>query len=400
MSNLTQSTSKVMRFREDRRLQIIGALRSLCLAALIFIIMFCIFRYQEDLNTENMKRIISYIEYITFEGETTDTFDFEAGMTTSYKAFDVGVATCAGGSFRFIPPFEDMSFSSQIKYGDPVMRESGNSVFVYDLGGRGISRFNSYSRLAETTLESTILAFSCNDDGMSAVVTDEDGYRTALIVLDKKLNEVYKWQTSEHFAFMPAISPDGDTAAVLCIGQKSAEADLYIRLQETGSDQCRGEIRLGNKRVYSMEFMSNDTLAVLADDGYYVFDMNGEQKGYTEFASGSLITFEHEAEGLCAVSLKGARGSQSRVVVFGRDGSTMFEGTYDGEVRSLALRGGTAAFAAGSHVFRADIETGETLSVELSGIRDVIITGTGSVLAVYPDCARIVAFDVTQGEEA
>ena len=271
---------------------------------------------------------------------------------------------------------------------------------VRTLGGRGISRFNSYSRLAETTLESTILAFSCNDDGMSAVVTDEDGYRTALIVLDKKLNEIYKWQTSEHFAFMPAISPDGDTAAVLCIGQKSAEADLYIRLQETGSDRCRGEIRLGNKRVYSMEFSGNDTLSVLADDGYYIFDMNGELRGYAEFASGSLITFEHEAEGLCAVSLKGARGSQSRVVVFGRDGGILFEGTYDSEVRSLALRGGTAAFAAGSHVFRADIATGEISGAELSGIRDVIITGTGSVLAVYPDCARIVAFDVTQGEEA
>ncbi|MBQ5813422.1 MAG: hypothetical protein IIW34_04655, partial [Clostridia bacterium] len=77
-----------------------------------------------------------------------------------------------------------------------------------------------------------------------------------------------------------------------------------------------------------------------------------------------------------------------------------FEGTYDSEVRSLALRGGTAAFAAGSHVFRADIATGEISGAELSGIRDVIITGTGSVLAVYPDCARIVVFDVTQGEEA
>lgn len=398
MSNLTQSTSKVMRFREDRRLQIIGAVRSLCLAALIFIIMFCIFRYQEDLNTENIKRIISYIEYITFEGKTTDTFGFEEGMTTSYKAFDVGVATCAGGSFRFIPPFEGMSFESQIKYGRPVMSDGGKSMIVYDLGGRGISRFNSYSKLGEITLESTILSLSSNSSGMCAVVTDEDGYRTALTVFDKKLREIYKWQTSDHFAFMPALSPDGDMAAVLCIGQQNAESDLYVRFQPTDGGECEVTLPLGNTEVYSISFADNDTLTVISEKGVYAYGTDGQLVGSYPFDSGSLITFEHQWGGMCAVSLKDVRGSRSHIVILDSLCSPVFDGIYDGEARSLALKGGKAAFVAGNNIYM--VETGENTvaHTELSGVRDVMITSAGNVLAVYPDYARIVGFEPAQGE--
>lgn len=393
---LEPAPSKVTRFRQDRRLSVIAGLRSLSLVGILLTVVFCIFHYQEDLNIQNLRRIVSYIDQLTFSGSETDTFTFDAGLSTAWEAFDVGVATCAGGSFRFIPPFENMGFSAQIKYANPYMRVSGGSVFVYDLGGRGISRFNSYSCLGETALDSRILSFTANRSGQCAVVTDEEGYRTALTVLDKHLKAVYKWQTSAHFAFLSALSPNGRTAAVLCVGQKNGAANLYIRYQPVSGADCTVTIELGNRKVYSMEYAENGRLQVLCEDGLYTYDEDGAPGASFTFPAGSLIAFDHKPEGGCALTLKGERGDTSRVVVLDTDCAVAFDAACEGDVRTLACAGGRAAWLSGNTLYSADLAEGEIKSTELSGVRGVCITETGKVAAVFGDCARVIDFEEAQ----
>ena len=390
-----QNSDKVMQFREDRRLNVISALRSIALAGMLATIVFCILAYHEDLNLDNIKRIVSYIDRLTFDGRPTDTYVFDSGLDTTYAAFDVGIAACSGGSFRFIPPFEDMDYSCQIKYASPQIETCGQSLYVYDLGGRGISRFNSYSLLGSVTLDSDIISLSANDSGDISVVTDEKGYRTAVTVYSKRFKELYKWQTSDHFAFLSALSPDGGTAAVLCIGQQNGAARFYIRLQPTDGGECRAEIDLGGMKVYSLEYYSNDRLVVLGEDGIYCYDQDGKQSDSFGFNSGSLITFSHERGGMCAVSLKGEKGDSSSVHVFDGRCREVYSRDCSGAVRFMDFSGDTVAFITPEGVVKADIAGGEEQQAELSGARGVLITETGNVAAVYSDHAQTVSFEET-----
>ena len=104
-SNVTEfapSPSKVTRFRGDYRTAVTGALRSLALIGLLATVVFCIFHYQEDLSIANLKRMVAYLDRMTLSGSETDTFTFDAGLSTACEAYDIGIATCSGGSFRFI----------------------------------------------------------------------------------------------------------------------------------------------------------------------------------------------------------------------------------------------------------------------------------------------------------
>lgn len=394
--DFTPAASKVTQFRRDHRLSIINAIRSAALCGLLAVLVFCIFHYQEDLNIENMRRMVAYIDKLSFSGGEIDTFTFDAGLSTAYESFDVGIATISGGSFRFIPPFEGMDYTEQVKYSQPQLEPGGKSMFVYDLGGKGITRMSSYSKLAETTLESKILSLAAGDNGRCAVITDEEGYRTALTVFDKHFKEIYKWQTSEHFAFLPALSPDGRTAAVLCIGQARGDANFYIRYQPLNGDECTVTIEMGDRRVYAMEYW-DDSLLVLCEDGLYAYNEEGESSGGYLFASGSLTTFAYGHDGCFALSLKGDRGDTSRLLVLDAACAVAFDGTFDGDIRTIDYAEGTLALLSGSQLYRADISAGTIQNTELSGVRDVLITGGGNVAAVLGDCARIV--DFTEGEQ-
>ncbi|MBR5285185.1 MAG: hypothetical protein IKU27_09085 [Clostridia bacterium] len=394
--DFASSPSNVTKFRADNRLPIISAIRSVALCGLLAVLVFCIFHYQEDLNVQNIRRMVSYIDKLTFSGSEIDTFDFDSGLSTSYEAFDIGIATVSGGNFRFIPPFEGMDYSEQVKYAQPKLKVSGNSIYVYDLGGKGISRMSSYSKLAETTVESKILALSANDNGQCAVVTDEEGYRTALTVFDKHLNEIYKWQTSDHFAFLPALSPNGKTAAALCIGQQGGDANFYVRYQPLNGDDCTVVIQLGDRRVYAMEYAENDRLLILCDDGLLVYDDQGMPVAQYPFAAGSLNTFSYGNDGSFALSLKGDRGDTSRLLVLNTLCEVVFDGTYEGDIRTIDYAADTLAFLSGSQLYCVNTTENTVTDTELSGVRGLLITGGGKVAAILGDRACIV--DFTQGE--
>ncbi len=387
-----QGTDNITRFRGDIRPAIIAAIRTAAMAGLLITVIYCIFAYQEDLNTGNLKRIATYIEQLTFDGDQVDSFSFEAGSAAACVPFDVGLAVCSGGSFRFVPPFKDMEYSRQIKYTDPHIAACPQFVYVYDLGGRGISRFNSYSLLDETTLGSDIVSLTVNDAGQCAVVTDEAGYRSAVTVLGKHLNERFKWQTSEHFAFLAALAPDGDTVAVLCLGQKNGASNLYIRYQPTDGGECRATVELGDIKVYAMEYYSNNRLMVVSDRGLQVFDGDGWLKCSFACAPGELISCALRRGGYCALSLTGERGDASRVLVVSETCREVWRGEARGAVRYMALSDGQLAFIAQDGVHRVLLPEGTEDVKAMGGMRGVVITETGSVAAVYADRAQLVHF--------
>ena len=388
-----QSIDNVTRFRGDFRPAVIAALRTVAMAGIVLTIVYCIFNFQEDLNTGNLRRIASYIEQLTFDEDPVDTFTFDAGTASSYAPFDVGVAICAGGSFRFVPPFADMEYSCRIKYTDPRLAPCGQFVYVYDLGGRGISRLNSYSLLDEITLDSDIISLSVNSSGQCAVVTNEAGYRTAVTVFGKHLKEQFKWQTSEHFAFLSALSPDGGTAAVLCLGQKDGAPNLYIRYQPTSGSECKTTVELGDMNVYDMEYLSNSRLMVVGDRGVQVFDNAGKLRGSLEIRSGTLTSCELRREGWCALAVKAEKGDSTRVFVLDESCQELWSGDVRGAVRYMALSDDQLAFIAHDGVHRVLLPEGEEAVRAMVGMRDVLITETGSVAAVYSDRAQLVSFE-------
>lgn len=393
MSN--QYADKVLSFHEDRRLTVISAVRSLCLIGLLLTVIYCIFAYHESLNTVNARRIVSYIERMTLQGEETDTLALEWGLDNTYAPFDVGVASCSGGYYRFIPPFKDMEYSYQVKYGSPYIETCRDFLYVYDLGGRGVTRLNSYACLGDTTLESDIISLSANLSGETAVVTDEEGYRSAVVVMDKSFKQLFKWQTADHFIFMAALSPNGEDLAILCLGQRDGKADYYVMLQSIEEDDRRATIDLGDMAVYSIKYYSNGRLMILGETGLYAYNGSGELKYSYTFSEGTLMSFSHEREGRCAISLKGDVGDTSKLIVLDEDCEPVYEEVTGGSVRYMALRDNALAYLSPEGAVRINLHSGQREVQDAPGARDILITETGAVAAVYTDSAKILPFGKT-----
>ena len=90
-------------------------------------------------------------------------------------------------------------------------------------------------------------------------------------------------------------------------------------------------------------------------------------------------------------------GDSSRIVVINDEAEAVYDGNFSGDVRYLDISNGVLALLSGKEVCRIDLEGGECLKKELSGVRDIVITGDGRVTAVYNDFAQTVEFD--QGDE-
>ena len=94
----SKSKGNITKFRQDKRLAVVGGLRSLALLGLLATLVFCIFEYREDLNPQNLKRIASYLASAGRGGEFT-SYRFESGLDKRLCA----VRSRAGRSERQTP---------------------------------------------------------------------------------------------------------------------------------------------------------------------------------------------------------------------------------------------------------------------------------------------------------
>ena len=145
--------------------------------------------------------------------------------------------------------------------------------------------------------------------------------------------------------------------------------------------------------VYDMEYLSNSRLMVVGDRGVQVFDNSGKLRGSLEIRSGTLTSCELRREGWCALAVKAEKGDSTRVFVLDESCQELWSDDVRGAVRYMALSDDQLAFIAHDGVHRVLLPEGEEAVRAMVGMRDVLITETGSVAAVYSDRAQLVSFE-------
>ena len=76
------------------------------------------------------------------------------------------------------------------------------------------------------------------------LVTDEQGYRTAVAVYDTSGKEVFKYQSSEYYIVSADLSPDGKTLAALAFRQDGVALNSHVLFYDVSSGSLDADVTL------------------------------------------------------------------------------------------------------------------------------------------------------------
>ncbi|MBR5391010.1 MAG: hypothetical protein IK141_06925 [Clostridia bacterium] len=389
----------ITRFRQDKRLAVVGALRSLALLGMLAIVVFCIFRYHEDLAPSNLKRLSAYLKTANAASDPFTEYRFESGLNTCCAPFRTGLAVISGDTYSFVSGTGNL-YSLQLDYRTPAICASDKYVLIYDRGGKSFCVANSYAEYLRDALTSPIISASMNRESDFALVTNEEGYRSAVTVYNGRQKFLCKWMTSQFYVLSASVSPRGDAFAALCLSEEQLEARTEIRYFTIGRETPDWSFSLGEKQVYSLTHDNSGGLLILCDDGLYRLDKDGRQTASIPFSAPPIRFSAQEGGDLLIAFSNADQGAQNTLVwVVGDEGRILWRDSYPGTLCAVDCAEDTACVLTGDRLYavRYRDENQPRHWLAHSGARDVVVHRAGNPILIYSDRAETVAFAEKEG---
>lgn len=227
---------------------------------------------------------------------------------------------------------------------NPVLSASRTTAVAYDAGNQSLFVFRGGAESFRLSLtgSNNLLSARVNDSGWLAVTAQQSGFKGAVTVYNSHGREVITIGLSSVFAVDAAVSPNGQSVAVVTMGQE--QGDFFSRLLLYPLDQTEPSLQvdLGALTVLDLDY-EEGLLWVLGEDRLLTVPTDGTETHTYFLTPNHLKGCSLEGDGF-ALLLEGpyrSGGAAQAVIV---DGSAQ-------TVRSIPLAGQVLDYSAAGEYF-------------------------------------------------
>ena len=233
------------------RLLALLATSALVLLAMVLVI------YRDTINVDTFKHWLAYRNMDTGTTGETDPFSHAGGDKLSIAYLDSGIVTASAAGAHYYTLDGEHLAEEVLSMENPVLTSSRTTAVVYDAGSQSLFAFRNSQEYFSLSLSggADLLSTRPNDGGWLAVTAQQSGYKGAVTVYDRRGEPVIQISLSSTFAVDAAVSPDGQTAAVVTIGQQDGGSFFSrLLLYQVNQQEPFAQVDLGSLTVLDMDF--------------------------------------------------------------------------------------------------------------------------------------------------
>lgn len=297
--------------------------------------------YRDTFNVDALKRWLANRDMPAGEAAP---FTHAGGDKLSVAYLDSGVVTVSAAGAHYYAPDGTSQADEVLSMENPVLSASRTTAVAYDAGNQSLFVFHGGEETITLALTggNNLLSARVNDSGWLAVTAQQSGFKGAVTVYNSRGRQVITIGLSSVFAVDAAVSPDGQSVAVITMGQENG--DFFSRLLLYPLDQTEPslQVELGALTVLDMDY-EEGLLWVLGEDRLLTIPTDGTEMSIYSLTPSYLKGCSLEGDGF-ALLLTGPyrTGGAAQAVVI--DSSAQ-------AVRSIPLAGQVLDYSAAGEYF-------------------------------------------------
>ena len=349
----------------------------LILGAMVLVI------YRDTVNVDTLKR---WLTYQSMEPGQAAPFPHAGGDKLSVAYLDSGVVTASAAGAHYYGLDGEPLAEAVLSMENPVLSASNTTAVVYDAGNQSLFAFRNGRQSFSLSLSggADLLSARPNNSGWLAVTAQQSGYKGAVTVYNSRGTQVIQISLSSTFAVDAAISPDGQTAAVITMGQEGGDFFSRLLLYPVDQEEPSAQVELGDLMVLDLDF-DKDLLWVLCEDRLLTVDLSaeGEPAVQTCFLSPNYLkgcTLEGDGFALLLTGRYRSGGAE-QVLVVDRAAQVVRSLPITGQALDYAACGEYFALLTGSRltIYNGQLEQFAALE-DPRGARTIGLASNGSAL--------------------
>lgn len=164
-------------------------------------------------------------------------------------------------------------------YANPVAKTTAKRALIYDMGGYKFKVLSKNEVLSSKTLADKIIFAEISDEGYIAIATQASRYYGTLTVYDPKMQEIYKWSSSESQLVGMDFYKGSKGCAVLGYTAENGGIVSTVVSLDFSSEEVAFEKRFADMLGVSIAVKNSGNIAVVGDSEMKVVSQKGKDVG-------------------------------------------------------------------------------------------------------------------------
>lgn len=243
----------------------------------------------------------------------------QAGGNYEIHTFQKNILLCNNQGIKAMNQKGDDLWSVPVALSAPLIETRGDYVLAADLGGKHQAvLIRDGETVQEFPITKDIISAKVNKKGTVAIATAADGYKGSVVVLDKKGQELFRWNSGDGYIMDLDLSDNGHYLAVAQLSDSGSQADAkiqFIDLYQKKVVQTAerpgtviGEIRFSGKKLLTV---SDTELCGFSGGGRLLFEVSfaGKRPGKYDISGDKILAFSaYDHLGNAVLELYNLRG--------------------------------------------------------------------------------------------
>ncbi|MBR0232392.1 MAG: hypothetical protein IJQ53_09230 [Clostridia bacterium] len=359
--------------------------RYTCLLLVILFAVYSFMAHKDDITLENFRYMMKFVN-IGEEAEKPkgSVIRFDGSEATRGLIYKGDLAVLSESGLAIIGWDGETMLKDAISLDYPKMLTNGTDLFCFDIGGKELKVYNSYSR-RETKIpafEYPIHWVAASQSGSFAVVSSAQGYRSAVYVYDKEYRLIYSCLFGNKYVDFADMSADGRELLVAGHYAENADMTAFVSRYSLNSETPLCEYSFIGETPFGIYYTDSGYSLVTGDCIRNFVTISEDPAAVISFAGKRLMSARMYGDrALVTYSTEGLSGG-TELVVYDFTGKALFSERFDTSLSDTLLCGGTVYALSPGELTAGHIS---------SGITDIYSIPT-SFARLIPDGDRVILF--------
>lgn len=215
----------------------------------------------------------------------------------------------------------------------PFIYSKDKYAAVADIGAQNAIVLKGTKQVYKIAEQEPISSVSVNKNGYSAVITNESGYKSSVVIHDNLGSEIYTWYSGELYVVDVKVSDNNKRFAVVGIDTED-NLKSVVKLFKIKDSEPYAEVIFDSELAYQLEYRGNNLL-VLTDKKISLVSAGGKVKKSYNFDGQTLLCFDIKNSSRPVLILDDKESAGSKVVILSSSLRERGDCTIEGQAKMM-----------------------------------------------------------------
>jgi hypothetical protein len=327
------------------------------------------------------------------EKEAKDTFVYASDEDNQYALYREGLVVLGKQKLTVFTATGREAHSHLLSYQNPRLSSSGRYLAAYDMGGRSVSLYNSFTCVKEITSDHAVRTMAICNKGYYCLITDGAEYPSEVVLYNDRHRMINRYRLEE-YTVCADLKPDGSELMLASVSAEMGRMVTHIAFATPGKSEWGHSFEVKDAYPVACQYTEEGNIRLLSTDALYLFSAKGEELSCYQFSSSEVLSFRMTGDSCVMICRDDTSDRVTRVLAFDKMGNLEYNILVPRVARDACYVNGTlAVLCDGQLLLYRDTSEDTPIEVTLKGHyhtllaydnQEFLLCGDAKTIAVQP----------------